>query len=494
MITYIIKSAVCSMLLLLVYRLLLQREKMYAFNRFYLLFSILFSLLVPLLSFQITQQAPAIIEDLYLPVIIPLEPEAQAQPQAITGSPAPPPNAISLSFLAIIIYALITLFLLIRFIRNLVRIRSAMAGNPILPYQQAQLILVNNDMPVHSFLHYVFMSQADYNDPPTRNALLTHELSHVRQKHSWDILFIELLQVFCWLNPSLIFYKKAIQLNHELQADDTVIKTHGDIRSYQHLLLDKIQQRQIIPLTSSFNYFITKKRLTMMTRSSNPTRITCLQLALLPLFLVAVFLFSGRTYAQTKNAPEKKPQPTTSPEKKRQEADTTVPRIVSFALPLGPGASPEQLDEFKSILGKSADTSGKSIIYKFSAEQRKQLKTLYSAMNAEQRKQYPMLMFIKPRPKKSPTAADLQRWSDPKMYGVWIGSKRVDNAELANYKPEDFVLYDESRLANNAVNYGKHYVQVSLYTSPQYDAMYKDGEESLVILKPYTGKPRPKAK
>ncbi len=494
MITYIIKSAICSILLLLVYRLLLQREKMYAFNRLYLLFSILFSLLVPFLSFQVSQEAPPLLEDIYLPAIIPLEPEAQAQSQSIIGSPASATNAISLSFAAMIIYALITITLLVRFIRNLYGIRRAIAGNNILHYQRARLILVNKDIPAHSFLRYVFMSKADYNNPIIRHALLTHELSHVRQKHSWDILFIELLQVFYWLNPSLIFYKKAIQLNHELQADDTVIKTLGDIRSYQHLLLDKIQHQHIIPLTSSFNYFITKKRLTMMTKSSNPTRITCMQLALLPLFLTAIFLFSGRTWAQDKKTPEKKTQPTASPEKKRQEADTTVPRIVSFSLPLGPGASPEQLDEFKSILGKSADASGKSIIYKFSSEERKQLKTLYSAMNAEQRKQYPMLMFIKPRPKKSPTAADLQRWSDPKMYGVWIGSKRVDNAVLTNYKPEDFVLYDESRLAKNAVNYGKHYVQVGLYTPQQYDAMYKDGEESLIILKRDIVKSRPKTK
>ncbi len=56
------------------------------------------------------------------------------------------------------------------------------------------------------------MSKAAYDDLSTRDALLTHELSHVRQKHSWDILFIETLQIFCWLNPTFYFYKKAIQL------------------------------------------------------------------------------------------------------------------------------------------------------------------------------------------------------------------------------------------------------------------------------------------
>jgi beta-lactamase regulating signal transducer with metallopeptidase domain len=489
MISYLIKSACCGLLFLLIYRFILQREKMYAFNRLYLLFSILFSLLVPFLSFQVNQQTPDVLENIYLPAILPI---TQEQSPIVTTAPVPAPATLSLTLIALIVYVLVTLVLLVRFIRNLFRIRQAIAGNQVLHYHEAWLILVNNDIPAHSFLQYVFMSRADYNDPNTRHSLLTHELSHVRQRHSWDILFIELLQVFYWFNPTYIFYKKAIQLNHELQADDTVIKIHGDIPGYQHLLLDKIQHQHIIRLTSSFNYFITKKRLTMMTKSSNRTRMTCLQLALLPLFLCAIFLFSGRTYAQDKKTSEKKARTTTGSEK--QEQDTTVPKIVSFSLPVGPGASPEQLDEYKAIIGKTVDNSGKPTKYKFSTEEKNRIKTLFSAMNKEQRRQLPMIMFVKPSPKKSPTAADLQRWSDPNMYGVWIGSKRTNNTELANYKPEDFVLFYESRLAKNARNYGKHYFQVSLYTLQQYDAMYKDGEESVVLLKAYTGKPRPKTK
>ncbi|WP_276480979.1 hypothetical protein [Paraflavitalea pollutisoli] len=62
-------------------------------------------------------------------------------------------------------------------------------------------------------------------------------------------------------------------------------------------MLDKIQQQSITPLTSSFNYFITKKRLAMKTKQPNTKRINSLQWALLPLFGCGVLLFTGRTYA-----------------------------------------------------------------------------------------------------------------------------------------------------------------------------------------------------
>ncbi|NII27547.1 M56 family metallopeptidase [Pseudoflavitalea sp. X16] len=490
MITYIIKATVCSILLLLVYRFLLQREKMYAFNRGYLLFSILFSLLVPFITFEVKPDS-IVPEDIPLPLVITLEETAPAQP--VTTE-----KGLSLLQAGMIVYVLITGILLTRFLLNLYRIRQAIAGNNVLPYQGARLVLTNHDIPAHSFLHYIFISQADYNNPGTRTVLLTHELSHIRQKHSWDVLFIELLLVFCWLNPAWIFYKRSIQLNHELQADDTVIKTHPDIRSYQHLLLEKIQQQPAVSPASSFNYFITKKRLTMMTKAPNSKRIVCLQLALLPLFLAAVVLFSERTYAQEKKAPAKKVPEKVAPEGEAQ--DTTPlkrkPIILSLekTLPPGPGASAEQLNEFKQLVDKGATPEGKVISYRYSKEDKQKLKAIYADMSDQQRREFPAVIFSKPPVRKSPTTAQLQSWGDAAMYGVWIDSKRISNAELASHKPEDFALYYESRLAKNAVNYGKHYVQVDLYTQESYNRMYTEGEESVYVIKKVDLKVRAKKK
>ncbi len=480
MITYIIKLTVCSALLLLVYRFLLQREKMYAFNRGYLLFSVLFSLLVPLITFE-EQIAGVIPEELFLPLDIPFDTPTPAQAATRTSN-------LTLEQAAIAIYLLITMLLFARFLLNLFRIRQAITGNKVLHYQGAKLILTNQDIPAHTFLSYIFISKADYDNPATRTILLTHELSHVHQKHSWDVLFIELLLVFCWFNPSLVFYKRSMQLNHELQADEVVIKTHDNIPGYQHLLLDKIEQLSATPLTSPFNYFITKKRLTMMTKSPNNRRIACLQLALLPLFVAVLFLFSGRSYAQVttteKKIPEKKATARKPSEAVMVLMDTTKKEhtlMFTKQYPSGPGASAGQIKEFSDILERSGTPNGKFTSYKFASEDKKRLKTLYMAMSTEQRQEYPLLMFSKPPARQSPTTQQIQNWQNPKMYGVWIDGKRVSNEVLANYQPADFSLYYVSKLAKNAVNYGKHYVQIDLYTPDSYNKTYKAGEELVYV-------------
>lgn len=60
------------------------------------------------------------------------------------------------------------------------------------------------------------------------------------------------------------------------------------------------------------------------------------------------------------------------------------------------------------------------------------------------------------------------------MYGVWLDGKRIRNKELSKYQPKDFALYSVSRLAKNAINYGKHYYQVDLDTPQSYEAIYKN--------------------
>jgi len=64
---------------------------------------------------------------------------------------------------------------------------------------------------------------------------------------------------------------------------------------------------------------------------------------------------------------------------------------------------------------------------------------------------------------------ELKSWADSKMYGVWIDANRISNDDLERYKPSDFGWYNVSKLTKTAVNYGKHYFQVSLYTQKYYD-------------------------
>jgi hypothetical protein len=71
--------------------------------------------------------------------------------------------------------------------------------------------------------------------------------------------------------------------------------------------------------------------------------------------------------------------------------------------------------------------------------------------------------------KKPPTQEQLNAWTDPAKYGIWVDAKRVDNAILKNYKPSDFGYYAVSGLAKNAKNYGKHDFQVNIETLPRFE-------------------------
>jgi bla regulator protein blaR1 len=75
----------------------------------------------------------------------------------------------------------------------------------------------------------------------------------------------------------------------------------------------------------------------------------------------------------------------------------------------------------------------------------------------------------KPLPALHPTAAQFEKWKNSNVYGVWLNDKRIKNEELNKYTEVDFSYYNVSKLSKNAINYGKHYYQVTLMTNAHYD-------------------------
>jgi hypothetical protein len=100
-------------------------------------------------------------------------------------------------------------------------------------YKNATLVLVDEKTLPHTFLNHIFVNFDDYNQRTIEDELYTHELVHVTQKHTLDILFIELLITIFWFNPLLYLYKKAIQLNHEFLADQKVVESYNNVPFYQ---------------------------------------------------------------------------------------------------------------------------------------------------------------------------------------------------------------------------------------------------------------------
>nr|WP_315151749.1 M56 family metallopeptidase [uncultured Flavobacterium sp.] len=288
MIDFLIKSSISLLVLLLFYHLVLEKEKMHQFNRFYLLSSIVFSFIIPFITIEVIDQSA----------------DALVQTNTVmTGEATMAIMPETVNYTAIIIwsiYSLVTLLLLFRFMRNILKIKSKIKSNTIIHYKNAKLVLLEEKTLPHTFWNSIFINETDYRNRKIEAELYTHELIHVTQKHTLDVLFIEILKTLFWFNPIFIFYKKAIQLNHEFLADEKVVSTHDDVPLYQNLLLSKANEYQTFYLTSNLNYSVTKKRLIMMTKTVSKTKITLYKIALMPLFSGLIFFMCVESVAQVK--------------------------------------------------------------------------------------------------------------------------------------------------------------------------------------------------
>ena len=451
MTAYLIKVILCSAVFYITYRLLLEKAKMHTFNRVYLIGSLLLSFLIPLMTFSIQYSSFIPAEQAFL--IPALVPENEFIPVGYFDQE----KGRSWSFLAIS-YILVTAFLLFRFLRNLYTIVSAALSNPTIDYYSSKIVLIEEDVTPHSFLKYMFIYRKDY--PLIENEILVHEYAHIRQKHSYDVLFLELIQVFCWFNPFVFLYRKAVALNHEFLADDAVIKDSRNISAYQHLLINRMSKIKTCSITSQFNYSITKKRLFMMSKAKSIETTLARQLAVLAVLLFSVFLFSTKTIAQDSSM-------------------LPAPKSIMVSSTQN-GVMPAMLKEYEEIVNKARNEKGTLVFSKFSEEDKIRLQTIYLSMSKEQQAKQEVLFTPSGGvlPRSVPTQEQIEAWKNEKVYGVWIDDKRVSNSKLASYKNTDFAQAHVSKLGKNTVNYGKHYYQVDLMTVAYYEAYRKDVLES----------------
>ncbi|EIA09577.1 M56 family metallopeptidase [Flavobacterium frigoris] len=293
MIDFIIKSTVSLFLLLAVYQILLEKEKIHQFNRFYLLFSLVFSLSIPFITIEVIQES-----------IDPLIGKTTIQPREATITIIKD----SMNYWIISIwslYALVTSVLIIRFVTNIRKLTSRIKSNPVIDYKKAKLVLLKDKILPHTFLDTIFINETDYYNRKIEAELYTHELIHVTQKHTLDILLVEILKMLFWFNPIFIYYKKAIQLNHEFIADEKVVNSYNNVPFYQNLLLSVANANSNYYLASNLNYSITKKRLIMMTKTTSASRAMLKKLVLMPLFSGLVFFMCVKTVAQEKKVETK---------------------------------------------------------------------------------------------------------------------------------------------------------------------------------------------
>ena len=259
------------------YWFLLRQEKLFIFNRVFLIFSILFSLSVPFVSIPVNIQNDEP-QGSILTTLNSAVPSYNSEQNTFSSAvyqsfskteplPVPVTERINLSKILILLYITGALALLVRFIRNIFFIYRQMQISEKRTCSGQRLVLTNHQINPFCFFNTIFVSKGDYLNNDITEELLTHELEHIRQSHSIDIIFIEIVKIIYWFNPILILYSRAIRVNHEYLADNGVIQGSSDIKDYTDKLINYISCKCNVPLTSGFNPSLTRKRLIMLTKT-----------------------------------------------------------------------------------------------------------------------------------------------------------------------------------------------------------------------------------
>lgn len=285
---YVIKSIVCLLVLFGFYKLALERVKMPHINRYYLLGSLGFAILVPFVTFSGGEQ----------PVKTILSADITSYVwQELPVMAATPPAAYVFDWLTGL-YILGVVVMAVRFVVGLLNLKRLIGHHTKIRTSTHTKVLLPQTIAPYSFLHYIFLTKQEFEQGQIVQDILLHEQAHVQQKHSIDILLLECLHIFFWWNPVIYYLKNAVKLNHEFLADQQVLKQVANARDYQMLLLDYAGSNRSHQLVSSLNYSSAKKRILMMSQSPSKKKVTARLLVLAPV-LVASFLLFNKQASQT---------------------------------------------------------------------------------------------------------------------------------------------------------------------------------------------------
>jgi beta-lactamase regulating signal transducer with metallopeptidase domain len=313
MIAFIIKSSMSLIILFGLYWFLLRKEKLFVFNRFFLVLSLVFSLVVPFISIPVNFKSGPELEKFIHPYIYAI-PEVSSSVKIIPGDKSishpfvgKKPPIINISAILLVLYFAGVIIFLIRFLRNINIIVNRSKLSEKISYEGYWIVLNDDKAGPCCFFRSIFLNREDYLNGRIGKELLDHELEHVKQSHTIDIVLIELVKIFYWFNPVHILYDRAIRINHEYLADNGVIGNKSDIKNYSDKLLDFLTGGTSLPLTSGSYQSFTKMRLTMMMKSRSGrfkyiARIAMILCMWMALFMILSFKVSDKPVSITRTS------------------------------------------------------------------------------------------------------------------------------------------------------------------------------------------------
>ena len=318
---YLLKLSVSLAVVFLFYQLLLRRLTFYNSNRWYLLAYTIFSFFIPFVDISLVLHNNAWNEM----NIVQWVPVIYKPALAEGGSTA----SINYWFVGGLFIIAGMVFMLVRLLIQFISFRQMMKkADPItigfISGDEMKIYQVNDSIIPFSFGNSIFINRHLHTQEELKEIIL-HEFIHVKQRHSFDITWAEILCLINWYNPFAWLLKKSIRQNLEFIADNKVLENGVSKKEYQYLLL-KVTGNNQYSIATQFNFSSLKKRIAMMNKLKSTKRQMLRLLFLLPATAVLLLAFRNNQ-KQDQQAAFKWNGQEMNPEQMLYQLTDTVPEV-----------------------------------------------------------------------------------------------------------------------------------------------------------------------
>ncbi|WP_051209864.1 M56 family metallopeptidase [Gelidibacter mesophilus] len=310
MLHYILQTIAFQVFFLIIYDAFLKKETFFNWNRAYLIGTAFLSFTLPFLKFE------------SIKAIVP-EPMIVRLPEVIIGEVSPTfdtnimvmgaeqvsEQAITFSWTYVwlagmVLAAGILVYKIVKIVRMLYK-------NPRRWQGDALFVFLLNSSAAFSFFHYIFLGidiQAE-----KKEHIIQHEMVHVKEKHSLDLLIFEILRIVFWFNPLIYMYQNRLANLHEFIADAKAVKYKGKSAYFQSLLSQVFETQHISFINPFFKQSLIKKRIVMLSKSKSK-QIHLIKYALLVPMVMGMLMYTSSYAGEIKD-----PFPIFQKESKTQE-------------------------------------------------------------------------------------------------------------------------------------------------------------------------------
>jgi TonB family protein len=292
---YLLKSAAWLAGFAIVYFLFLRNERFFFLKRYFLIAGIIISFIFPLITFHYQVEVP-------VPAISNSDLVQSSNASGAGIQKVMPVQRFDYRLILLFMYLAGVIFLLFRNILHIRSLYRVISNSEIVNLDEAKLIRAPGFTSSFSFFNYVFINPSV--NETEAGEIMNHELVHVRQKHWFDLVLVELLRIVQWANPFAWIYTAFIKLNHEYLADEIALRRTSNPAIYRAALVNQLFSSPVISFSNSFNYSLNKKRFDMMKKIiTSPWRKLKI-LLILPVFAILFYAFATTEYHYSDPASE----------------------------------------------------------------------------------------------------------------------------------------------------------------------------------------------